>query len=338
MKSTKIPFISRSQSQFQHKFLSEYIRYGFLIILFLFFVGNGVLSHGVQFVKTFVYGGSKQQIDSEVKLEWTIQAWSQDGFIEFKDIHNTLWLLKSTSIDISNYKGKVVIAGKVTSTTIEWIYIIDVEKLYQVINQEHQWLVKKYVDITLWLQIDVSNNENYFIDLDTQGDVLIKDIRTFRPSMKIKEFACDRRYEDKNCWQIIWEWEQKKKFDSFISLGSMKYYKINNGLRFVDDKQGKWYHIYVSNDQNIYQLSEYISLRSKEQISNKIYEKLDTLCSNNEFTMTQSESFELKQSNANRFAIIKGKSNKWDLIQCEIYLNDTNKQSVLFELINILPI
>lgn len=338
MKSTKIPFISRSQSQFQHKFISEYIRYGFLIILFLFFVGNGIFSHGIQFVKTFVYGNSKQDIGSEVQLEWTIQVWSQDGLISFKDTHNTTWLLKSTTIDISNYKGKVVIVGKVTNTTIEGLYIIDVETLYQVINKEHEWLVKKYLDIGMWLQVDVSTNENYFIDLDTQGALLIKDIRTFRPSMKIVEFLCDRRYEDKNCWQIVREWEQKKKFDSFISLGSMKYYKINNGLWFVDDKQGKWYHIYVSNDQNIYQLSEYISLRSKEQISSKIYDKLNTLCSNNEFTMNQAESFDLKQSNNNRFAIVKGKSSKWELIQCEIYLNDTNKQSVVFELINILPL
>ncbi|MBP7007927.1 hypothetical protein KBB05_04350 [Patescibacteria group bacterium] len=55
----------------------------------------------------------------------------------------------------------------------------------------------------------------------------------------------------------------------------------------------------------MYKLSEYISLQSKTQISSRIYDKLDTLCSNNEFTMTQAEEFEMKQTNNNRFAIIK---------------------------------
>jgi len=338
MKSTKIPFVSRSQSQFQHKFLSEYIRYWLLFVFFLFFLWNGILLHGVRFIQTFINGWAEYAISSEVQLEWVIQEWLQDWFIWFKDTSNTEWLLKSTSLDISNYKGKVVIQGTITSSSIDWLYIVDVNTLYQVVTNDTQWLVKKYLDLGVWLQIDINNDQNYFIDLDPQGHILIKDIRTFRPSMKIVPFSCDRRYEDKNCGQIIREGENKRKFDSFISLGSMKYYKINNGLWFVDDKQGKWYHIFVSNDEIMYKLSEYISLQSKTQISSRIYDKLDTLCSNNEFTMTQAEEFEMKQTNNNRFAIIKWKSNKWDMIQCEIYLNDSSKQWINFELINILPV
>lgn len=194
------------------------------------------------------------------------------------------------------------------------------------------------MDIDFGLQIDLSDSPNHFVDLDSDNAVLIKDLRTFRTVMKIRSFLCDRRVDNTNCGKIVWEWEVQKKYDNFISLQSLNFFKLNQKERFVDDKQGRGYQITVTDDNTMYQLSEYIWLLWKDWIGWKIYDRLSSLCTNNEFTMTQSESFELKKSNNNWFAIIKGKSDKWETIQCEIYLDDSSKQGVNFELINILPL
>gem|GEM_PF-6490908 len=43
--------------------------------------------------------------------------------------------------------------------------------------------------------------------------------------------------------------------------------KVAEGKRFVDDKQGRGYHIAVSNDKAMYYLSRFVFLLDKQYIS-----------------------------------------------------------------------
>lgn len=338
MKNTKIPFVSRHQQQFQHKFLSEYLWYGILVVLLGFFFLNGIINNGIRFVQSFVRWAPEIHIGNEIELQGTLGKWDISWLMWFKDTHGRQRSLKSNDIDITHYSWEVIIQGLIEWTMIDGTYIIKVNTLYKVLSNNQPQLMTRFLDLWVWLQIDVSSDPNYFIDIDIHNNILIKDIRSFRPVMKIHPFLCDRKQEDLNCGQLIREWDMKKKFDNFISLQSLKYYKINQWIWFVDDKLGKWYHLTVSDDQTMYELSKYIGLLSKDRVSNKIYDRLNTLCSNNEFTMTQSESLDLKQANGNRFAIIKWKSSQWEPIQCELFIDDTSRSTITFELMNILPL
>ena len=62
------------------------------------------------------------------------------------------------------------------------------------------------------------------------------------------------------------------------------------------------------------------------------------LCANPEHTMKETTNIELKKTNNNWFAIVKGIGMKDEKIQCEVYLNDSNKQNINFELRNVFPI
>lgn len=260
-----------------------------------------------------------------------------NGYLEFIDKNQRHRFLKSSDLNLTAFSWKSIIVGRIDESSIEWNFVIDVNTIYQVMANTWSKLNTKYISIDQWLYITLQD-PNFFIDIDNYNNVIIKDLRTFRPALKIQSFACDRKFEDKNCGQLIREAENKKRFDNFISANSLKYYKINDAIRFTDDKNGKWYHITVTNDAILYQLSEYISIINKDRINWRIYDKLSTLCANNEFTMTQAENIEIKKANNNRFAIIQGKSSKDEKIQCEVYLDDTSKQIINFELVNILPL
>lgn len=257
--------------------------------------------------------------------------------MKFNDTHNNTRYLKSSDLNLSLFTWKSVVDWVISDNTLEWNYVIDVHTVYQLAANSGTKLNTKYLSINKWIGISLQD-PNYFIDLDAADNVIIKDLRTFRPALKIQSFACDRRYEDKNCGQLIREAENKRRFDNFISANSIKFYKINDNTWFTDDKYGKWYHITVTSDAILYQLSEYITIINKDRINWKIYDKLPALCTNNEFVMTQVESIELKNANNNSFAIIQWKSNKDEKIQCEVYLDDSNKQTINFELANILPL
>jgi hypothetical protein len=76
---------------------------------------------------------------------------------------------------------------------------VEVNKIYQVINSDTPNIVKKYMDINAGLQIDLGDDPNYFVDLDADDNLIIKDLRTFRPAMKITPFFCDWEVDSKNC-------------------------------------------------------------------------------------------------------------------------------------------
>lgn len=283
---------------------------------------------------------AKYDIGTQVQLEWEIGSSQINGMTAFVDTNNTEWSLKSNDLDVSKYKGKSVIQGKISDFWIDGNYVIDVTKIFQIIKNDESKLVKKYATIDAGIQIDLSDNADYFIDLDTQNNIIIKSISTFRPVFKITPFLCDWQKDETNCGKIVREWENLPELmeNSFISLQSLKFYKTKNGTRFVDDKQGKGYTITVSDDNLMYSVSEYIGLLWKDWINWKIYDRLSSRCVNEEFVMTTSEWIDIKKMNNNRFAIIKWKSDKWASIQCEIFLDDSSKQSVNFEMVNILPL
>ncbi len=69
MKSTKIPFISQNQTQFQRKFFSHYFWYGILGIFAFVFLMNGVLMKGIDFIKNTISAAPQYQKGDTIKLE-----------------------------------------------------------------------------------------------------------------------------------------------------------------------------------------------------------------------------------------------------------------------------
>jgi hypothetical protein len=339
MKSSKIPFISQNQSHFQRKFFSEYFWYGILGILAFVFLMNGVLTRGIEFVSNSISAAPQYQKGDSVKLEGEILQGQVNGLISFEDSDGTNRWLKSKDLDIIKYKGKAVIEGYIDNSEIDENFVIEVNKIYKILDPSTgPKIITKYMSLDNNLQIDLSNNSNYFVDLDLSGSILIKDLRTFRPIMKITPFTCMTEIANQDCGKIVYEGDKQNKFDTFLSLYSLKYYKINEGLWFVDNKEGKGYHLATTADTSMYQLSEYISFLNKDRVASEINARLSTLCTDTDYTMKESTNIELKKTNNNWFAIVKGLSQKDENIQCEIYLDDTSKQGVNFELRNVLPI
>ena len=339
MKSTKIPFISQNQTQFQRKFFSHYFWYGILGIFAFVFLMNGVLMKGIDFIKNTISAAPQYQKGDTIKLEWEIIQGQNNGLISFIDsVWSKRWL-KSKDLDIIKYKGKAVIEGKIDNSEIDENYMIEVNRIYKIIDPATDpKIITKYMSLDNNLQINLSKNTNYFVDLDLSGSILIKDLRTFRPVMKITPFECDTRIANQDCGKIVYEWDKLNKFDTFLSLFSLKYYKINEGLWFVDSKEWRWYHLATTTDASMYQLSEYISFLNKERLGSEINARLGMLCANPEHTMKETTNIELKKTNNNWFAIVKGIGMKDEKIQCEVYLNDSNKQNINFELRNVFPI
>ena len=194
MKSTKIPFISQNQTQFQRKFFSHYFWYGILGIFAFVFLMNGVLMKGIDFIKNTISAAPQYQKGDTIKLEWEIIQGQNNGLISFIDsVWSKRWL-KSKDLDIIKYKGKAVIEGKIDNSEIDENYMIEVNRIYKIIDPATDpKIITKYMSLDNNLQINLSKNTNYFVDLDLSGSILIKDLRTFRPVMKITPFECDTK-------------------------------------------------------------------------------------------------------------------------------------------------
>ena len=339
MKSSKIPFISHNQSQFQRKFFWEYFWYGILGIIAFVFLMNGVLSKWVDFVTNTITSTPQYQKGDPIKLEGEILQGQANGLVSFEDGEGNNRWLKSNELDIIKYKGKAVIEGSIGNSEIDQTFIIEVRNILKVLDSSvGTKIITKYMSLDNNLQIDLTNNTNYFVDLDLTGSILIKDLRTFRPVMKITPFECMVELANQDCGKIVYEGDKQNKFDTFLSLYSLKYYKINDGLWFLDSKEWRGYHLATTADTSMYQLSEYISFLDKARIKDEINARLGALCTNPTFTMVSSDAIDVKKTNNNWFAIVKGRGMKDEEIQCELYLDDSNKQEVKFELRNIIPL
>lgn len=279
------------------------------------------------------------EIGKQVQIEGEIGESIGNGLLEFKQSNDKSRWIKSKVIDLSKYQGKSIVQGTIESIMSDWRYIMDVARVYQIIDSTKPNILKKYYSIALGIYMDTTDDENYFVDIDRENNLFIKDLRTFRPSARITQFWCDDKVADKDCNAIIHNGEtRKKQEDNFISLNGLKYYKLSDGNWFVDDKQGRGYHITVTDDRTMYYLSRFIFLLDRQYISGKIYDRLTSICRDNELVMSYSDSFELKNTNNNRFAILKWKTDAWDAVQCEIFLDDSSRQNMNMELVNMLPL
>jgi len=308
------------------------------MLVFVFFLVNGVVQNGWYFVQWLFAKQVRYAVGQQVQLEWELGQSIGNGLLEFKQANEKSWWVKSKVIDLTRYAGKTIVQWIIVDSTADERYIVDVARVYQIIDSSKPNLLTKYYDIWLWLYLDVSDDENYFLDTDEQQNIFVKDIRIFRPTMKITQFRCDDKQSDTDCVGIIQTAEKQWTYDTFISLNGLRYVKVAEGKRFVDDKQGRGYHIAVSNDKAMYYLSRFVFLLDKQYISWKIYDRLDTICKDNELTMAIPESFELKTLNNNWFAIIKGKTAAWASVQCELFLDDSSKQNLNIQLANMLPL
>ncbi len=109
-------------------------------------------------------------------------------------------------MDIIKYKGKAVIEGKIDNSEIDENYMIEVNRIYKIIDPATDpKIITKYMSLDNNLQINLSKNTNYFVDLDLSGSILIKDLRTFRPVMKITPFECDTKIANQDCGKIVYE-------------------------------------------------------------------------------------------------------------------------------------
>lgn len=281
----------------------------------------------------------KYEIGRDVQIEGELGESIWNGMLKFQQGELMSRAVKSKVVDLSKYQWKGILQGKIEAVMSDGRYVLDVERVYQIIDTNKPNIKKKYYDIDLGIYVDTSDDENYFVDTDQQSNIFLKDLRTFRPAARITQFWCDGGGWNKDCAKIVREGEtRKKQEDSFISLNGLKYYKLSDGNRFIDDKQGRGYNITVTDDRTMYYLSRFVFLLDKQYISGKIYDRLTDLCKDNELIMTYSDSFELRKTNNNWFAILKWKTGAWDLVQCELFLDDGSKQGLNIEFMNMIPL
>lgn len=149
MKSTKIPFISREQSYFQSRFLSEYLWYGILVLIFVFFLVNGLVKSGRHFVESWFGGSKSYAVGQTVQLEGELGESLGNGLLEFKQGNELSRGVKSKVIDLSKYQGKSILQGMIADAMNDGRYIVDVSRVYQVIDTTKPNLLTKYYDIGL---------------------------------------------------------------------------------------------------------------------------------------------------------------------------------------------
>lgn len=337
MKSKKLSYI-RQNSIKKQKNVFIILTYITLGLLFLFFLINWVVKSSYFIAKDIISWDVTYTIWQDLKLQWEIWDVLGNGILQFTEDNGKIWTIKSKSLNLLNYQGKAIIDGKIEWTNIDGTFMLDITKIVQVVeNTNTNWLDNKFYNVWYGLYIDI-DDENYFVSY-VSGEVIIKDVRIFKPSAKIIMRWCDDSDPIKDCQKIVNDGE-KKRFDNFISSNGMKYYKMEDGSWFLDDKNWRWYLIYSSSDQTMFYVSRFIYLLNRDYIRNKIEDSLATFCKDTENQLQSIDSFNIKYQNGNNFATLKWPGIvEWSYLQCEILINDTDSTSdIKFESINIIPI
>ncbi len=338
MKSRKI-YYKRYNGIKKQKNIFVILTYITLGLLFLFFLLNGVLKSSYFIAKDIVSWDITYTIWQDIKLQWIIWEVLGNGILKFTEKDSgKIWTIKSKNLNLLNYQWNSTIDGKIEWINIDGTFMIDVVKIYQVVeNTNISWLEDKFYNVWFWLYVDI-DDPNYFVSY-VSGDVIIKDIRIFKPSAKITMWWCSDKDPSKDCQKIVNDGE-KKQFDSFISSNGMKYYKMWVGSRFLDDKNWRWYLIYASSDKTMFYVTKFIYLLNKDYIRDNIEWSLFTLCKDSENKLQSIDTFDIKYQNGNNFAILKWPwGSVWSYLQCEILINDSdNAEDVKYEPINIIPI
>lgn len=338
MKSKKIQNIKYKSVQKQRNIfvLLTYIALG---LLFLFFIINGVLKSSYFIAKDIIKGDITYTVGQRIKLQWEIGKVLGKGILDFTENEGKKWTIKSKNINLLNYPGNAIIDGSIEGTNIDGTFMIDVDRVYQSVESSSEnGLETKYYDVWFGIYINIED-PNYFVSY-TSWEIIIKDVRIFKPVLKMSMWRCDKNNPDKDCQKIVNDGE-KNKFDNFISSNGLKYYKMEDWSWFLDDKNGRWYLIYTSNDQTMFYITKFVYLLDREYIRNSIENRLSNLCTDTENQLQSIDSFDIRYQNNNNFAIIRWPSVWWSGVnlQCEILINDSDHTNdIKLESINVIPL
>lgn len=337
MKSRKISYIRQNSVQKQ-KNIFVILTYITLGLLLMFFVINWVLKSSYFIAKDIIKWDITYTVWQNIKLQWEIWEVLGNGILKFTEDGGKIWTIKSKNINLLSYIWNAVIDGTIEWTNIDGTFMIDINRIYQVVeNNNDNNLETKFYNVWYGLYVDI-DDPNYFVSY-LSGEVIIKDIRTFKPSVKITMRWCDESNPNKDCQKIVNN-SEKKQFDNFISSNGMKYYKMEDGSWFMDDKNWRWYLMYTSSDQTMFYVTKFIYLLNHNYIRSKIEDVLSTVCKDTENQLKSIDNFEIRYQNNNNFAILKWPSNvEWSYIQCEVLINDNDStRDIVLESINIIPI
>lgn len=253
---------------------------------------------------------SQYQYWQVISFDWQLNGTDWVNILALSD-NNQIYILKSTTIDISNISGKAKISGIIVWYD-EWKYIVNVTNA---INKELTADPSVSYNTNMELYININPNHQFAKDYQLTNDpdkISLKNQKTQNTDITLFYFDCSE------C--------NTKKFDiDFVSSSKLTYVKASDNERLV--RKGNIYmplKIKSSNRFLVYQLSQYIKFVDWDFVYDYIAKNVSQICNDNVDYITSIDEFTTKYQNNQKFVIIKWVTKNRAKYICQIKVNDQN--------------
>lgn len=231
--------------------------------------------------------------------------------------------VKSVSVNLNAYKGKIEVVGKLEKF-LKTIPVVEV----QTIKLPDQWLIIKdniYYFTDKFLYIDFSSQEQLSAQL-SGNDVVI--LFAGKPIVSIQRFLCAQILKGKTCEALINEYHTSQK-DNFDSYQGYTFYKHTNNVRTTFDGDLFGYVFKNIDDDMMLNISSMIHLINQDFIIQNKLPVIQAKCTNEDEYIKTIETSRIQYGNPRNISLmLKGQSNKKHAVQCTINFDTWNERTV----------
>ncbi len=233
---------------------------------------------------------------------------------------NTIFL-KSSSINLNSYSGKLEIFGEIKDIRKD-IPIIEVSALKfidqgLIIKNNIYFFVKDLLYLDFWNQPQLSARKEK------------KEIQIFYEKQKvssIERFLCSRVLRQRDCTYLIEDYSNNQK-ENFDSYRWYTYYKHGTGLRTVFDQTMFWYVFKDIEEETMLNLSTIIRIVDKKFIISNKRNVIKEACSNKWEDAIQVEN-SIVQYDDNNQVHVSAKSSKTEKT-CKVTFDMRNERAIV---------
>ncbi len=266
--------------------------------------------------QTFVVG-------TTINFAWEINAENNFPLYTHKITNkqgNTIFL-KSSSINLNSYSGKLEIFGEIKDIRKD-IPIIEVSALKfidqgLIIKNNIYFFVKDLLYLDFWNQPQLSAKKEK------------KEIQIFYEKQKvssIERFLCSRVLRQRDCTYLIEDYSNNQK-ENFDSYRWYTYYKHGTGLRTVFDETMFWYVFKDIEEETMLNLSTIIRIVDKKFIISNKRNTIKEACNDKGEDNIQIEN-SIVQYDDNNQVHISAKSSKTGKT-CKVTFDMRNERTVI---------
>lgn len=266
--------------------------------------------------QTFVVG-------TTINFAWEINAENNFPLYTHKITNkqgNTIFL-KSSSINLNSYSGKLEIFGEIKDIRKD-IPIIEVSALKfadqgLIIKNNIYFFVKDLLYLDFWNQPQLSAKKEK------------KEIQIFYEKQKvssIERFLCSRVLRQRDCTYLIEDYSNNQK-ENFDSYRWYTYYKHGTGLRTVFDETMFWYVFKDIEEETMLNLSTIIRIVDKKFIISNKRNTIKEACNDKGEDNIQTEN-SIVQYDDNNQVHISAKSSKTGKT-CKVTFDMRNERTVI---------